>query len=119
MTTFGEFVKNLRIEKSITLRNFCKLADLDPSNWSKIERKKLHPPKSREILERIAKVLDVDVNTENWYVLIDLAIISSIPTELIEDKSVVDKLPIFFRTVRGENPSEEELEKLIKLLKEN
>jgi len=51
MRKFGEYIKDLRVEKEITLREFCKTAGLDPSNWSKIERGIHTPPKSKEVLE--------------------------------------------------------------------
>ena len=43
---FGKFIKERRIEKGLTLREFCKLIEVDASNWSKIERGLLSPPKS-------------------------------------------------------------------------
>lgn len=119
MDTFGEYIKELRINKGLTLRKFCHMTNLDPSNWSKIERNKLQPPKSLIVLESIALALDIEIDSEEWHTIKDLATISYMPRELLDDKSIVDKLPIFFRTVRGESPSKEELEKLIKLIKES
>lgn len=118
MLKFGEFVKQLRLERRITLRSFCSLTGYDPSNWSKIERNLQPAPRSKEMLERIANVLHIGKDSDEWFTLIDLAVIESIPPSLIEE-SIVDKLPIFFRTVRGETPTREELEKLIKLIKES
>lgn len=46
---FAEYIKDLRVEKEITLREFCKISGLDPSNWSKIERGIHAPPKSKEV----------------------------------------------------------------------
>jgi transcriptional regulator with XRE-family HTH domain len=119
MDTFGGFIKKLRMDKRLTLRQFCVQTELDPSNWSKVERNILPPPKSKMVLQRIAKVLDMNIESDTWYTLVDLAMIASIPIELMDDKSILDKLPILFRTVRGESPTRDELEKLIKLLKES
>jgi transcriptional regulator with XRE-family HTH domain len=118
MLTFGEFVKQSRLQNKITLREFCRITNIDPSNWSKIERGVLPPPKSKNILSGIAKVLGFEENTENWHTLMDLAAITHIPKELLSDQSIVDKLPIFFRTLRGQKPNRAELEELIKLIKE-
>ncbi len=118
MKKFGEFIKDLRIEKRITLREFCRLTNFDPSNWSKIERGVLQPPKSKEVLEEIAKILSVKKNSEDYNLLMDLAAISFIPLDLIDEKSIVDKLPVFFRTLRGNPPTKEELKELIKIIKE-
>lgn len=116
--TFGEFVRKLRIEKSLTLREFCRLAKLDPSNWSKIERGLSSPPKSKLFLRGISEILNIDEGSEEYNALFDLAAISHIPIELVSNEQVIAKLPIFFRTIRGEKPSRGELEELIKIMKE-
>lgn len=118
MKKFGEFVILLRKRNRITLREFCRLSNIDPSNWSKIERGVLLPPKSKEVLEGIAKILQLKKGSEDYYLLIDLAAVSFIPKDLITDESIVNKLPIFFRTLRGQPPTREELNKLIQLIKE-
>jgi len=51
--------------------------------------------------------------------LFDLASISYIPVELMDDAAIIDKLPIFFRTLRGEKPTRKELEDLIEKIKES
>lgn len=48
---------------------------------------------------------------------LDVAVISHIPTGLVSNQNVINNLPVFFRTMRGEKPSREELEELIKLMK--
>jgi transcriptional regulator with XRE-family HTH domain len=116
---FGTFIKNKRIEKGQTLREFCRKAKLDPSNWSKIERGLLPPPKSRPVLEEIALTLGLSKNSQDWHMLFDLASISYIPVELMDDAAIIDKLPIFFRTLRGEKPTRKELEDLIEKIKES
>lgn len=117
METFGNYVKSKRFERSITLRNFCKMAGVDPSNWSKIERGILPPPKSNIILNQIAEALSLKPGSDEYNTLFDLAIISFIPKEIIPE-NVLNKLPVFFRTTRGESPTEEELRKLIDILKD-
>lgn len=118
MKTFGEFIKAKRVEAKITLREFCREMRIDPSNWSKIERGKLPAPKSRTVLAEVAQILDIRKDSEAWQTLFDLAVIAQLPSELIDDQSIVDKLPVFFRTLRGEKPSRQELEELIQLLRE-
>lgn len=118
MVTFGEFIKDLRIEKELTLREFCRLAKLDPSNWSKIERGLAPPPKSKVVLQGIAQILKIEEESEEYNTLFDLAAISHIPPGLVSDEQVLAKLPVFFRTIRGEKPSRKELEELIRTMKE-
>jgi len=116
MKTFGEYVRELRITRRLTLREFCRATSLDPSNWSKIERNLHQPPKGREVLVSVAEALEVKEGSDEWNSLFDLAIVGHIPVGLAESQAVIDKLPIFFRTVRGQKPTREELEKLVELL---
>lgn len=118
MEIFGDFVKKMRIRNLLTLREFCRQASVDPSNWSKIERGLFPPPKSKQVLQGIASILNLEEETEEYNTLFDLAAISYIPPDLISDQAVVEKLPVFFRTLRGEKPSKAELEELFKMLKE-
>jgi transcriptional regulator with XRE-family HTH domain len=117
METFGNFVKTIRIERNITLRNFCKLAEVDPSNWSKIERELAPPPKSKVVLDNIAQVLSLRPGKDEYYTLFDLAIISFIPKEMVNENEL-KKLPVFFRTTRGDVPTEQELRKLLEAIKD-
>jgi len=116
MITFGEFVKKLRIERRITLREFCRNAGIDPSNWSKIERGLLPPPKTKEVLEPVRKAINLKQGSEEYTTLKELAVIGHVPFDLLGNRKIVDKLPVFFRTLRGEKPTREELENLIKIL---
>jgi len=70
------------------------------------------------VLQGIAEILNIEERTEEYNTLFDLAAISHIPTDLLSDERVIDKLPVFFRTIRGEKPSREELEELIRIMKE-
>lgn len=118
MISFGEFVKDMRIKNSLTLREFCRLTNMDPSNWSKTERGIFPPPKSKKILLEIANILNLQEGSEDYNTLFDLAAISYIPPGLVSNQAVVNKLPVFFRTLRGEKPTRKELEDLIKIIKE-
>lgn len=117
--TFGEFVRAKRIDAELSLREFCKNAETDPSNWSKVERDVMPVPDNRDFLNTIARILKLKKANPDWYTFFDLAAISQrkIPDDVFDDKDVVDALPVFFRTVRGEKPSEEELDRLIGLLR--
>jgi transcriptional regulator with XRE-family HTH domain len=116
---FGEFIKERRINKGISLREFCKRIDIDASNWSKVERGLLAPPQDEERLKKIAQVLDIKVNSALLKELKDKANIDAgiIPEDILSDKKVLNSLPVFFRTVRSEKPTPEELDKLIAIIK--
>jgi len=115
--TFGPYVKDLREKCGLTLRRFCRLAGLDASNWSKIERGILPPPKSLAQINDIASVLAIPKDSEAYHTLIDLAAISHMPAELLASPTIASKLPIFFRTVRGKKPKAEEVDELLKLFR--
>ena len=117
--TFGQYVKDLREKSGLSLRQFCRLADVDASNWSKIERDLLPPPKSRQQLNDIASIVGIPKESEEWNTLFDLAAISHVPKELWSSPSVAEKMPMYFRTARGEKPDPETVKELTKLFRRN
>jgi len=119
ITKFGKFFKERRIALKKTLRQFCFENKLDPGNISKMERGLLPPPQSREKLEDYAKLLKIKKGSDDWYTFFDLAAAETgrIPDDLMEGKKIEDKLPIFFRTLRGQKVPNDKLEELIKKLR--
>jgi transcriptional regulator with XRE-family HTH domain len=115
-TTFSNFIRTKRIAAGLTLREFCRLSGFDASNWSKVERGLLTPPQSKKVLNEITTVLKIKEGSQVYKEMIDLAALSSIPEGLIESE-ILEQLPVFFRTVRGEKPTEEELKILINKIK--
>ena len=118
MGQFGEFFKAKRIALDKTLRQFCLDHDLDPGNISRLERG-LFPPPQHQKLEEYAKLLALKEGTDDWYQLFDLAAAEAgkIPQDILDDKQVVEKLPILFRTLRGKKSSDKKLNKLVRKIK--
>ena len=116
---FGEFIKKRRIEKGLGLREFCKQIEMDASNWSKVERGVLSPPQDDEKLRNIAQALGIKFGSNEWKEMKDLANIDAgiIPADILSDRQVLDSLPMFFRTIRSEKPTPEELDKLINIIR--
>jgi transcriptional regulator with XRE-family HTH domain len=116
---FGEFIKKRRIDKGFGLREFCKQIEMDASNWSKVEREVLSPPQDEEKLRAIAQALGIKLGSNEWKEMKDLANIDAgiIPADILSDKQVLDSLPMFFRTIRSEKPTPEELDKLINIIR--
>ena len=79
LTTFGETIKNLRLEKNLPQRKVAALLDIDTSILSKYEKNVRQPP--NELIERIAKIFDVDSQT-----LIFEAFTDKIANQFIEDE---------------------------------
>ncbi|HKI70067.1 MAG TPA: helix-turn-helix transcriptional regulator [Verrucomicrobiae bacterium] len=117
---FGTFIKELRAKQRLGLREFCLKTGYDPSNWSKIEREVSPPPKDEATLREWAKQLGLKPDTDDWHKFFDYAAVDTgrIPDHVLKDEELVEKLPAFFRTLSGNKPSDEELENLIKLLRE-
>ncbi len=113
---FGPQVKNLRIKRGLTLREFCLSHGLDPGNMSRLERGLVPPPESRERITELAGFLGLKAGSDEWQQLFDLAAADSgrIPEDVMSDEEVVAKLPILFRTLRGEKVPAEKLNELIR-----
>jgi transcriptional regulator with XRE-family HTH domain len=113
-TEFGRFFASLRQRNGLTLREFCKNAGADPANISRMERGVMPPPKRREILERYALALGIESGSDDWYEFFDLAAANQgmVPKDLMTDSELVKALPLFFRTLRGEKPTPEEMRRV-------
>lgn len=108
---FGQQIKELRIESQLTLRDFCKRIEMDPSNWSKIERGIIQPPQDSQLLQQIQATLNLDgQQLQNLKDLADVAR-GEIPADL-RDEELMAKMPAFFRAMKGQEYTEEDLEKL-------
>jgi transcriptional regulator with XRE-family HTH domain len=116
---YGEYIKAIRMKKEISLREFCKLAEMDASNWSKTERGLLAPSQDEKKLKKIARVLGIKIGSDAWKEMKDLANIDAgiIPEDIRSDEEVLKALPMFFRTIRSDKPTAEELDKLIDMIK--
>ncbi len=116
---FGEYIKNKRLEKDLTLREFCRRLEEDASNWSKIERGVMSPPQDIGKLGKIAAILGIAEDSTEWDKFADMAKIGAgmIPDYIMSDKEIVDALPVFFRTIGSVKPTKEELDELIETIK--
>ena len=112
---FGESIRVRRAALRLSLRGFAEKAGLDAGNASRLERGRVAPPESPEILDRIASALELRGGSPEYQQLIDLAAAAKgrIPQDLLTDEEVAARLPILFRTLRSKPLSGEQLEKLI------
>jgi hypothetical protein len=81
----------------------------------------LSPPQDEEKLQEIAQVLEIPLNSDSWKELRDSASIDAglIPKDILSDQQIVNALPMFFRTIRSDKPTPEELEVLIEILRKD
>jgi transcriptional regulator with XRE-family HTH domain len=116
---FKDFIMEERLNSKLSIRSFCKLSSEDPSNWSKIERGLMDPPTDEKRLKKIAEVLNINLDSDKYKKLYDLAFVSvgQIPEYITDDKELLEELPAFFRTIDNVKPTAEELRSLIEELR--
>jgi transcriptional regulator with XRE-family HTH domain len=120
-TRFGEFFQEKRMATGLTLRKFCLRHGLDPGNISKLERGILPPPESGEKLEQYAKHLELTPGSDDWYEFFDRAAAErgKIPQDVMQDEALVEKLPVVFRTLRGDPVNKDGLRKLAQVIRKS
>ena len=106
---FTDTVKALRLQKRLTLRDFCDQAGLDPSNWSKVERGINPPPGDISVLERLAEFFGLSGDAKLAFM--DEAALQrrEIPPDVADNALLQKALPAFFRAARGHELTEAEL----------
>lgn len=113
MNVFGQLLKNLRIQKALTLRQCSEQMGVDPSNWSKFERGVNPAPKDIAILEAWAAFFGLRGDGKQQF--FDAAALSrrELPQDIASDEKVLAALPAFFRAVRGAELDETQLTQFI------
>lgn len=114
-TTFGSFLKQLRIANKFTLREFCETNKLDPGNYSRLERGLFPAPHRDDMIEKYALAIGVKRGSDDWILLFDLAAASrgKIPKDILNDEELMSKLPALFRTIRTNPVDPEKLDALV------
>lgn len=121
MGEFGSRFKQLRLEKALSLREFCFQNGIDASNLSKMERGVLPPP-SGDKLEHYLSALGLEKGSEKRYDFHDLASAErgQIPEDIADDEFINKRMPVFFRAARetkGIDDGNEIVEKLRDIIK--
>lgn len=119
MNAFCSLLRKLRAKRGLTLREFCLQNQLDPGNYSRLERGLYPPPQGHEQLDRYARALGLTEGSDEWLELFDVAAATrgEIPRDLLTDAELVEKLPVLFRTLRGQPVSAEKLDQLAELIR--
>ena len=119
MGGFGEYFKQLRLGRGLSLRRFSEANAFDAGNISRLERGVFPPPESETKLREYARALGLKPGTDEWIEFFDRAAASrgEIPQDLQKDENLVKHLPVLFRTLRGRKVSPEALDKLVQLIR--
>ncbi len=117
---FGEMVRERRKVLRLGLREFALRAEVDASNLSKMERGVMTPPQDRALLGRICAALELDPGSAECIRLLDQAAAETgrIPADMLEDEELLARLPVLLRTVKNKRPSEEQMDRLIEIIRE-
>jgi len=117
---FGQKLKELRINRGLTLRKMCKKVDYDPSNWSKIERGRIPPPSNNKILNKWAEMLGLTNAVEIEKFICDAQVAQGlIPFDIMKEENITNCLPAFFRSIKKGKMTKKDIEELIKLIKKS
>ena len=114
-TAFGAYFRELRAQLNLPLRQFCIANGYDAGNISKLERGMLPAPSSDDKIRGYARALKLRKGTDEWGRFFDLAAVSrrEIPDDIMNDEELVRRLPLVFRTLRGQKIGDAQLNALI------
>ena len=109
---FGEYIKQKRKEKNITLRAFADLVGIAPSYMSDIEKSKRNAP-TQEILDKMIEVLNLSEDEKNE--LLDVAATSkdAIAQDLTEYVSENLNVRVALRKAKDLNLGDDEWIRII------
>ena len=115
---FASFLQSLRRQQQLPLRRFCEQFGLDPGTYSKMERGLRPPPKSRQAQDKLAHQLGLEEGSEARRAFLDAVAISAgqVPQDILDDEAMAAKLPVLFRTIRGEKLAGEQLDGVVELM---
>lgn len=118
--TFGGFLKRKRLERRMTLRAFCEQAQVDPANYSKLERGLLAPPSEKAKLAAYEAALGIEPGGPESREMRRLAALGRgrVPPAVLADKELVGKLPALFRTLEGDPIDDRQLDDLIETIRQ-
>jgi transcriptional regulator with XRE-family HTH domain len=116
--TFGQFLKERRLALDLSLREFARKIDMQPSNYCNIESDVLSPP-GGQTLERIARALGLTKGTPDYQTLHDLAAEArdEIPADLARMVKENELIPAMLRTIEYEKVTKAQLRGIIEDLK--
>jgi len=113
--TWGEYIRERRLEAGIGLREFASLVGLLPSNYNHMEKGRTSPPQDKARLDQIAEVLDIAPESEDYRTLLDLAVEGKdkLPADVAAFAASNKMVPVLLRTINDKKLSDEEFLALV------
>jgi transcriptional regulator with XRE-family HTH domain len=118
---FGQYIQRKRKERRITLRRFAELADVSFGHLCDIENGNRPAPKEREVLDRMAKTLNLDCgDAERLYDLAAKERDVAVPEDVSEYVKGENRSAVVcaLRTARDMGAGVEEWEEFIRKMTE-
>jgi len=114
--TFGDYLRELRIIRDVSLRKLAKELKMDVGNLSKIETGRLKPPMKEDFIDDAADILKL--KKEEKQHLIDIASHENgeYPRDIKKNLKEHSYIPVLLRTISNKKLSEEKIRELTKKL---
>ncbi len=108
---FGEYLRSLRLERRIGLREFARNVDILPSNYHHIEAGFHKPPQDEAKLTRIILALDIAGDEKEKARFFDLhgKALQAVPLDVAQVIKESDAIPMLLRTIDNRKLSEKEI----------
>jgi len=109
---YGEMLRNLRVEKEITLRELASNSDIDVAYLSRVERCTIPPPQKDELLDAINDA--IDATEAEGRALKDQAAVDNkvFPPDIADKIGKMEGIPLLLRTVANKKLTAEEIRKV-------
>jgi transcriptional regulator with XRE-family HTH domain len=113
----GEWLRERRVRAALGLRQFAQLIGDSPSNVCNIENGKRPPWQNEPKLRRVAEVLGIKENSEDWDALFGKARRPDQPPADLARYMQFPYVPTLLRTIGEYQLNEEEIKKLLSYVK--
>ena len=115
--TFGEFIKQSRLDARFGLREFARIIGMQPSNYCNLENDHITPKVG--VLEKMAQTLGLTKGSDKYIEFHDLAAKRrhDVPEDIKRIVNERDLIPAMLRTVEDENVTEEQILGIIDYIK--
>jgi transcriptional regulator with XRE-family HTH domain len=114
---FGEFIRAQRLANGITARESAQVAEMLPSNFSKLEHGVLNPPKDAAKQIKLASAIGLKPEARDKFFDLAAQATGTVPVDIAEIISEEDALPLLLRTIGNKRLGKKEIERLVELVR--
>jgi len=114
--TFGDYLRDLRVHRDISMRSLAKELNMDVGNLSKIENGKMKPPMKEQFIEDISDILKLSKGEKEKLIDISSHESGEYPRDIKEMLKEHSYIPVLLRTISNKKLSDEEIRKLTERL---